>query len=279
MLTIQTSFASFPGMTHAAAAQEAVKRAAIGHPVEPGLASALASSQCTEVRAPTLRIEHVQLVPQSFGHLSMQLAEDLMNFMPNTKFRLHANVRVLRSHRLADLSSFEAHQDWFEQAARISKMLDAPAYTAHSGRRANATMSEMLDNTRRCADLFGCPVGIEGQYPTKSGEFLVNSWAEYREVFDSGLHYAIDLSHLKILARSTGERNETLIAEMLASNHCIEVHVSDNDGRGDWHQVCESAPWWAPLMKHINRGAVIFTEGNQLRKHHSQADHAPRSDT
>lgn len=55
---------------------------------------------------------------------------------------------------------------------------------------------------------------------------------------------------------------------MLACDRCIEVHVSDNDGSGDWHQVCQATPWWAPLLSHINNQAVVFSEGNH-RQHRS----------
>ncbi len=271
MTRLQTSFAAFPGMTHSSAAQEAVRRASEQTLTEPGLASVAPGAE-------VLHLDHVQLVPQSFGWLSMQACEDLMDFMPNTKFRLHANARVMHSHRIADLSNFSDQRDWFEKAARISWMLEAPAYTTHSGRRANATMSQMLDNARRCADLFRCPVGVEGQYPTRSGEFLVDSWAEYREVFESGVPYVLDLSHLNIVAHSSGDRNESLVAEMLANPLCIEVHVSDNDGKGDWHQVCQAPPWWAALLKHVNAEAVVFSEGNQLRQRKSAMSAAANSE-
>ena len=56
------------------------------------------------------------------------------------------------------------------------------------------------------------------------------------------------------------------MGELLACERCIEVHVSDNDGRGDWHQVCESTPWWHELLAHVHAGAVVFSEGNHRRK-------------
>jgi hypothetical protein len=56
------------------------------------------------------------------------------------------------------------------------------------------------------------------------------------------------------------------VRDMLACERCIEVHVSANDGRGDWHQVCEQPPWWWPLLQYINPKAVVFSEGNHRRK-------------
>ena len=124
----------------------------------------------------------------------------------------------------------------------------------------------MLDNARRCADLFECPVGVEGQYPAKGDPWLVSKWTEYRWLFESGVPYAIDVSHLNVLAARTGVRDDALLQEMLACDRCIEVHVSDNDGQGDWHQVCERPAWWFPLLHHINPNAVIFSEGNHRRR-------------
>ena len=241
------SLACWPGLRHEQAAQR------LHH-------------DTTEALFGMLSTAHVQLVPQSFGILTEAVADSLLAAFPNTRFRLHANVRVLPTHCIADLSGYRSHTDWFCQAARISRCLGAPAYTAHSGSRAEATLAEVLDNTRRCADLFECAVGVEGQYPAKGDPWLVSNWAEYRQVFESGVSYAIDLSHLNILATSSGVRDDALLREMLACERCIEVHVSDNDGEGDWHQVCEQAKWWLPLLPHINPKAVVFSEGNHRRK-------------
>ncbi|WP_152988825.1 hypothetical protein [Burkholderia pseudomallei] len=217
----------------------------------------------------TLSTAHVQLVPQSFGTLTDELVDGMQSAFPATSFRLHANVRVLSSHRLADLSNFDTHADWFRRAADVSRRLNAPAYSAHSGRRAHADMTTMLDNARRCADLFGCPVAVEGQYPTKGDTLLVATWEEYRAVFESGVPYALDLSHLNILANQSRIRDDGLLREMLACERCIEIHVSDNDGSGDWHQVCSDVPWWFDHLSHTNPAAVVFTEGNHryTRKH------------
>ena len=249
---VNISFAAFPGLRHAQAAQAAIPLARSG--------------ELSEAVFGPIRADHVQLVPQNFGILDEDLCESLMAAYPETRFRLHANVRVTQKHTVADISGLQIHPAWFIQAAKISKRLDAPAYTAHSGSRAEASMAQMLDNARQLSDLFDCPVGVEGQYPVKGDDLLVSSWLEYREVFDSGVPYALDLSHLNILAHKSGCREVSLVKEMLSCERCIEVHVSDNDGSGDWHQVCESTPWWHALMSYVNTKAVIFTEGNHRRK-------------
>lgn len=242
-MKVHVSLARWPGMRHEAAA------ALLDAPIEEPLFGRLS-------------VAHVQLVPQGVGCLSEALADTLREAHPATRFRLHANVQVHPKRRLADLSGFERHRDWFAQAARISRRLDAPAYTAHAGRRAESPLPTMLEHARRCADLFACPVGIEGHYPVSSDGWLVSSWSEYRAVFESGVPYALDLSHLNILAARSGRRESTLVAEMLACERCIEVHVSDNDGRGDHHQVCTRPSWWHPLLPHIHPDAVVFSECN-----------------
>jgi hypothetical protein len=243
------SLACWPGLTHLAAAQAAMRGVS-----EPLVGDLLA--------------DHVQLAPQSADVLDEGLAEVLAKTWPSTAFRLHANVRVLPQRRLADLCTFVRDRDWFAAAARVHRVLGASAYSAHAGLRRDAGLGEMLDNARRCADLFGCDVAVEGQYPVAGDEphrFLVSTWEEYRALLDSGAPFALDLSHLNILAHRSGRREDMLVAEMLASPACLEVHISDNDGRGDAHQVLQAQPWWWTLLRHIQPEAVIFSEGNHRR--------------
>lgn len=245
---INVSLAAFPGMRHEWAASAAVSAAQRGMLVEPLFGP--------------LQMHHLQLVPQSTGQLTMEVAQSLVTRHPGSRFRLHANVRVLEQHRTADLSNLPQHLDWFSQAARVSRALGATAYSAHAGRRSNATLASMLDNARKAADLFGCPVAVEGLHPTPDDSFLVSTWAEYQVLLESGVPFALDLSHLNILARQSGRQEHALVQELLASEHCIEVHVSDNDGRGDLHRVCTRPPWWMPILASVNPHAVIFSEGN-----------------
>lgn len=260
MNQINISLAAYPGMRHEQAAQLAIGSARQGTLVEACLGQ--------------IAVSHVQLVPQNFGLLDESLADSLMAAFPEVQFRLHANVRVMPSHCIADLSNLAAQADWFQQAAAISKRLKAPAYSAHSGTRENATLKEMLSNARRAADMFGCPVGVEGQYPDKGDTLLVSSWEEYQQVFESGVPYALDLSHLNIVVFKSGRREDNLVKEMLSCERCIEVHVSHNDGRGDSHQVCDTQPWWFPLLNSIHENSIVFTEGNHLRRRNSNGNQA-----
>lgn len=220
-----------------------------------------------------LSAAHVQLVPQSRGQIDEALAADLREHYPHTQFRLHANARVQSVHRIIDLADFarEDARAWFHDAARISRALRAPAYSAHSGRRSAGNLATVWEAARRLSDWFECPVAIEGQYPTADGSLLIDSWEEYRQLFESGLPYALDLSHLHILAARSGRQEHGLVADMLASERCLEIHVSSNDGSSDQHRICarpSDPPWWLDLLAHANPQAVIFSEGNHRHRAH-----------
>lgn len=234
----------------------------------PGLCPVTAMRHLSEVgiREPLfgdVSIDHIQLVPQSQGRLDDQVVELLLRAWPQVRFRLHANTRVLQRHRLANLSNFLEHREYFLEAARISSKLKAPAYSAHSGARQDASFEQLISNTLACQDLFGCPVAIEGQYPTRRGsELLMSTWAEYAQLLDVDIYYAIDLSHLNILARHDGHAPEAMVQELLSNERCIEVHLSANDGQGDQHRVCGQHTWWSSALPYINSNCVVFTEGN-----------------
>ena len=210
-----------------------------------------------------LGTDHVQLVPQSHGCIDDELVDVLLDAFPAVQFRLHANVRLKVGQRLADLANYASHADYFTEAARVSQRLRSPAYSAHSGRRRNATFAQLVDNTLRCQDLFGCPVAVEGQYPSARGEeLLVSSWAEYGQLLEANVFFAIDLSHLNILATASGDRSMALVQELVSSPRCLEVHVSDNDGRSDQHKDCDRPVWWDSVVPFIHENCVVFSEGN-----------------
>jgi hypothetical protein len=249
---VQISLAAFPGLRHEEAAQAAINASRAGRLTEPFFCE--------------IDCEHVQLVPQNHGLLDRSLCESLMSAFPGVQFRLHANVRVLNQRTVADISCLSLYEAWFRQAASISRLLGAKAYSAHSGMRSEADFQTMLNNARRLADMFDCPVAIEGQYPTQGDTFLVSTWGEYRALLDSKMPYALDLSHVNILASQSGRYELGLLQEMLSCERCLEVHVSENDGSGDWHQVCIEEPWWGVLLPCIHEDAVVFTEGNHRRR-------------
>lgn len=214
----------------------------------------------------TILADHVQIVPQSFGIFDEATAETLMRRYPATRFRLHANVRVLREMAVYDLSNFDQHPEHWQQAAKMSRYIGASAYSAHAGGR-KGTLNDVCIAARRASELLGCPVAVEGHYPERGNadKYHVSTWEEYRRLFESGVPYALDLSHLNIVAHYSNRTETTLVAEMLACERCIEVHLSDNDGRGDQHQTLTKEPWWLPLLPYINPSSVVFTEGNHRR--------------
>ncbi|OGU24367.1 MAG: hypothetical protein A2580_09235 [Hydrogenophilales bacterium RIFOXYD1_FULL_62_11] len=244
MTVFNISLAAFPGQEFAVA----MARAAAG---------------VSEPLLGQLAVDHVQLCPQNRGLLSPDLARHLAETYPATQFRVHANTRVVSKRQVTDLDRFDAGAEYWQALAHISQLLGAPAYSAHAGLKANATLEQVLDNTRRAADLFGVPVAIEGHYPTPRGIYLLDTWEDYRTLLESGVPYALDLSHLHILAVQSGRREEELVKEMLGAQQCLEIHVSGNNGARDSHEVLDDTVWWWPLLSHTNPDAVVFSEGTQ----------------
>lgn len=249
-LSLQCSLASWPMMRH-----------------EDALAQALAGAD--DPVFGRMGVEHVQLVPQSRGLLDEDLIQVLRTMAPSTQFRLHANVRVLPEHRFADLTNAQQHKDYFLQMATVHRALGAKVYSAHSGLKSEGSWVQTLANVFWLQDMLGCPVAIEGQYPSAKSMHL-ESWEEYASLLRlNNLSYVIDLSHLNILAHKTRKKERELVAELLANERCLEVHISSNNGRGDWHAVCTEHVWWMDLLHYINPKAVCFSEGNLRRRDRS----------
>lgn len=211
-----------------------------------------------------LALEHVQLVPQNRGLLTPEYVASLRELAPQTRFRLHANVRVLSEQRFADLTNAHEHWDYFTQLAVVHQATGARVYSAHSGLKADGSWQDTVNNVERLQDLLGCPVAIEGQYPSNKSLHLA-TWSEYAALLQSDLHYALDLSHLHIVATKMGRVELGLTRELLANPRCLEVHLSDNDGRGDWHALCGRDVWWMQALDAVHADAVVFSEGNQRR--------------
>lgn len=216
--------------------------------------------------------EHVQLCPQHPTRVDDELVDRLLADFPDTRFRLHASVRLAGGvesighdkRRVIYDASNVGDWGWFREAARLSQRLGATVYTVHAGRRENATLSQMRDNVSRMIEMFGCLVGVEGLYPER-GQWLVQDWHEYAWLLDSGVHFAVDLSHLNIVARKSGVWESGLVKELLASPRCLEVHLSDNDGMSDRHQRLEQQPVWWEWLSYVHPDAVVFSEGMQAK--------------
>lgn len=203
----------------------------------------------------------LQLCPQNLGCLDVGMAGDLRRQYPEVEWRLHANVRIQNTHQIIDLCDWPEQREYFQQLGRISKALDAPAYSLHAGKRSQATVTEVIRYSHELAQVFGVPVAIEGHYPTPRNSWLFSSWQEYRQLLESDACFALDLSHLNILASHENAVEIGLVSEMLSSERCLEIHVSANDGRRDQHLPLMEKPWWWPLLKHAHANAVVFSEG------------------
>lgn len=225
----------------------------------------LISAEATDLVLGRISIDEVQICPQHAGLISEKSIDQLMEAWPNTRFRLHATPQIAgnKGRPIVDAANAAKHWDVMERMAGHSKRLNAPAYSIHAGRRANATLDEALDTTRRLADLFECRVGIEPLYPTGSDMWLLSSWREHEQLLNSGVDYALDLSHLQIVAHRSRERQDDLVRAMLSSPNCIEVHLSYNDGRADAHLPLDprKTPWWLDMLDDIHADASIFYEG------------------
>lgn len=203
----------------------------------------------------------LQICPQNRRGVTQLLCDQLLELYPDTEFRLHANVNVLGSPKVVDATDWGGHDEWWYALRRATNALNAKAYTLHAGRRSNSTLSQIFDNARAIQADLGIPVGIEGMYPDANNTWLINTWGEYEAMMYSGVNYAIDLSHLNIVARRESSYPLILLQELLSSPQCIEVHVSDNAGDADTHRHIETKPWWWDSLVHVNPKADIFTEG------------------
>lgn len=214
--------------------------------------------------------EHVQLCPQHPDYLSASLIDSLQEKFPEIQFRLHSDVRLINKRGVTmDLIDFNDDTKWyFETLAQFSQRMHAPLYSLHAGTRNNNTIQELFDKALRLQDLFDCPVAIEGHYPFSNNKFLINSWNEYEALFRSGLNYALDLSHLNIVAHREGWEH-SLTKEMLASPQCKEIHISFNEGHMDNHMIAttdQTPLWtmWKTMIEESKSTADIFSEGNQV---------------
>ena len=208
-----------------------------------------------------LSTRHMQLCPQNLGYLDRDWALDLRRRHPDILWRLHANVRIRGVGRIIDLCDWPTQQDYFRTIGSISEALGASVYSAHAGRRNTASVEAVIRHSLAMTQHLGLPVAIEGHYPVPGNLWLFSSWREYRQLLTSKAYFALDLSHLHILATQSGVIEHGLLAEMLACDRCLEIHVSGNDGRRDQHLRLDVQPWWWPLLADSHAEAVIFSEG------------------
>lgn len=229
----------------------------------------LSTGQVTDAGFP-VSLTQVQLCPQNHGVLSSELLGKLQDLYPDTVFRLHATCRLaVNGYRRYEASTpLQLSRAYFEEMAELSSDIRAPLYSLHAGRRSEATLAEMIRNATLLQDIFHCPVAIEGLYPTRGDTLLVSTWDEYRTLMESGLCYALDMSHLNIVSTHQRKWDCGLVKALLEHPNCLEIHVSSNNGHSDTHLplIEDPLPVWWPDLRHAGPNAVIFTESN-LRSH------------
>lgn len=210
--------------------------------------------------------EHVQICPQNclskFDDESLRI---LYEQYPDVNFRLHANVKIMDKHvNNVDLAQFNKNKPYFLKLKELNDNMKAEAYTIHAGRRL-CPLSLLFKKLQDLEDMLGIPIGVEGMYPTGKDTFLLQDYKEYQALLDSGMKYALDLSHLNIVRTHYGA-NDNLVTELLSSENCIEVHLSHNNGISDSHELMiDKNVWWLDLLKHKHENSVIFYEGNLLK--------------
>lgn len=201
---------------------------------------------------------HVQLCPQNQGFNDLDSIMGLVVAYPNTQFRLHADVKVVGRKSKADLCWYDdSNVENWKCIADISNAIKAPCYSLHAGVRV-CTVDELFKKYDKLQQLFDCRVAIEGHYPN-GDKYLLNNWEEHRILLESGLGFVVDLSHFNIIARKY-EWDENLVYDLINSPNCLEIHVSDNAGITDSHEVFAKEPYWWRFLE--NSTADIFYEGN-----------------
>jgi hypothetical protein len=193
----------------------------------------------------------IQLCPQNGASertpLDLPLIERLKFRYPGRRFRLHANHRIIRAPAIKyDASTVDAHWSMcFRPLAELNRALDGDVYSLHAGRQCNSSRTGLVRDVIRLERLFGCPVAVEGMYPTHRDDFHVADSEGYRWLLSSGLSTAIDVSHLHIVRTREGGFDEGLLDALLQSERCLEIHLSHNNGRSDLHApLPPEPPWW-----------------------------------
>lgn len=244
-MLIHATTAQFPGFSYAFALEQ------IHSGVQEGIWGSLSS-------------HHVQICPQSSGVITEDVAGQLREKYPHTKLRLHANARVQATHRLWDLSTVTSETlPYFEDLFSRQRQFQSPMMSLHAGYQQNCTQTQLWDNIHRLRDLaqrYNTDVCVEGLYPNPKRPQWIDRWQDFEHLLHHRIPYALDLSHMKIIAQKQGWQNDLLQA-LLSSPLCQEVHVSDNNGQSDRHDPVLSAPHWHRFLPFIHSSAVVFSEG------------------
>lgn len=207
-----------------------------------------------------ISLEHVQICPQNYsgGPMTLERLNALQKSYPDTRFRFHANVRILDHGCQYDAGTMHYHREYTRELVPMLMHLGQP-YTLHAANN-GTPFNLQVKSLRKLSEQSGVTVGIEGLYPGHRDNTL-SSWSEYADLLEANVHYALDLSHLSIVRNHFGEAPQGLVESLIDNPNCLEVHISGNDGLHDSHHPCDGTEWWLPLMEKIPAHAVIFYEG------------------
>jgi hypothetical protein len=212
-----------------------------------------------------IHLGHVQLCPQNFGGgiLDESRVTALQATYPDTRFRLHANARILEEPCSYDLGTAHRFPKYTARLVDMLRFLGEP-YSIHAASNGMPIIDQVM-MANILSKQAGVPVAIEGLYPSRSGN-TVASWSGYAELLKHNVYFVIDLSHLNIVRQAEGEPPVGLVESLLGHSRCIEVHVSGNDGTRDRHEALRGNEWWLNLLAGVNPDAVIFYEGRHPAK-------------
>lgn len=249
--SIQCTTAMFPGIPFSAAVERIAAKIA---------------------ERPELAMDWIQLCPQSYGVVDEGLITDLKRHYPRTKFQLHSNVRLKCGKTPVHGSS---HGEWvneyLETFERLTLLSGCGIYSLHSGYADEMTLNDMFENVREWNRQYNIIIAVEGLYPERRRQALISTWTEYEQLLHADIPYAIDLSHLHIVATTERKRPLQLVRDLLRSQHCREIHLSANNGRVDAHQPWSesNSEWWWEVLDSRHDQCVVFCEENlQTRRNH-----------
>lgn len=226
-------------------------------------------TEVLEVGGVKVKTEKIQLCPQTRDVMTVEVAKFLRMNWPKVDFRLHANCKMSPW-----LHQFDASTPWDEpwvrtyvnQMKKVQKALGASVFSWHASGHSPSNLKTAIDSTKRLSDELEVVVAIEGLYPgAHSGAVLTNE-EEYEVLAKSGVPMALDLSHLYICYHQGTLKNKERIAEWLANDKCLEVHLSYNDGCRDSHASYPAGelPFGWEFLLNCSKNASIFSESRSV---------------
>ena len=157
------------------------------------------------------RLAQVQLVPQSFGILTEAVVSSLMAAFPQARFRLHANVRLLPDASHGRSVGLSGATPTGSARRRASAEVWRRPPTRRTPDRAAKPPWPRCSTTRAAAPTCSAVRWVsKGSTPARVTPGWCRAGREYRQLFESGVPYAIDLSHLNILAEHSGRRDDSV---------------------------------------------------------------------